>query len=185
MDPGQRNLAILQAYFWTCVELKHVEMVAMDITRTPFVEFKILRIWDVSLSGDLTKSRQLQPIHYVQTLHQKHIFLGFSILVQWKPHYHYPTLTDTSGYLQSCVPNEKIPGTLGFGATSVFVLHQIQKFQELLDLVQTKVQTFSGAVQSLPRTKHGGLQADCYGGSGGRSPQWTKTSSSLPSCARD
>ncbi len=49
-------------------------------------------------------------------------------------------------------------------------LYQMGNSQESFNLVQNKIPNFLLAVQSLPRTKHGGLQADLFGGLGAATP---------------
>ena len=50
-------------------------------------------------------------------------------------------------------------------------LYQMETFQDLFHLVQTKKSNLYWVVQSLSRTKQGGLQADLLGDLGGGAPQ--------------
>ena len=91
-------------------------------------------------------------------LHQTQNFLEMAILVQWKHRYH---LGDTSRYLQSCAPELQFPGTVGSGATSSDTAPD-PMFPGTVG--SGGANKSSGAVQTLPRTKHGGFQADLLGG---------------------
>ncbi len=90
----------------------------MDITRTPFFNLNCLKFGCFQIFRNPSKYIHFQPVHHAWTLYPFETFLGIFHLVQWKSHYHYTTLTDTSGYLQSCVPNGKFPGNVLSGATS-------------------------------------------------------------------
>ena len=76
----------------------------------------------------------------------------------------------------SCAPEFKFPGTFGSGATSGDPAPD-PKFPETVGSAGANktFKLFVGAVQTLPRTKHGGLQADLLGGLGGHSPPSEKT----------
>ena len=66
-----------------------MEMVRMDIIRTPFSDFQILKSHIVQLSNKLTKSIHVWPVHYILTMYQTQHFLEILFLIQAKSGFHY------------------------------------------------------------------------------------------------
>ena len=66
-----------------------MEMVRMDITRTPFVDFQFLKCMNLHLLGNLTNSIHVRPVHYILTMYQTQHFLEILFLVQAKSGFHY------------------------------------------------------------------------------------------------
>ena len=66
-----------------------MQMVRMDITRTPFSDFKILKFQNFQLFENLTKFIHVRPVHYILTMYQTQHFLEILFLVQAKSGFHY------------------------------------------------------------------------------------------------